>query len=248
VGLLSGRPTKRPISQLVFTMKFFLLGLLFGLPSALAAQTPATSVQPGGVRTPLSAESADRAVSRSKPAVAVPTLGFVADPSGAGVIAIRGIASVAAIGEAIPKPEGVSRIYLPPRQQYALVEQTGPESIALWHLARPPLAAEGNTMLDTITGTLAHPDIVAFSPKGSSAALWSNASGRLQIITGLPGRPATTADISVAEFNHPEQIALSDDGQVVLTADANGQIGSAVTVEVSDGYGDRGCSDSRSRR
>jgi hypothetical protein len=54
--------------------------------------------------------------------------------------------------------------------------------------------------------------------------LYSSAPARLQIITGLPGKPAIAADISTSSSNPPAAIALTDDGQLVVTTDSSGEM------------------------
>jgi hypothetical protein len=117
----------------------------------------------------------------------------------------------------------VGAIYLPPRQHYALVEQVSPNSLAIWHLARPHLAA-GKDLLDTISGALAHPDAVAFSPRGGAAALYSNSRAEVQVVTGLPNKPVLQSDFSTSSIGTFTAVALSDDGQVVFAVTSAGQL------------------------
>jgi hypothetical protein len=161
---------------------------------------------------------------RPKPNILVPTLGFLLDPNEGGLVPIHGIASAPVVGLLIPKPDGAGRIYLPPRQHYALVEQATPEALAVWHLARRHVLADGNTeVLDAIPGAQTHPDLVAFSPRATAAVLYSGARSRLQIISGLPGQPVIQADVTA---NSPAltNMALSDDGKIVVALSSTHQI------------------------
>lgn len=201
-------------------MRLLLFLSLCGL--TLPAQV-VTSIQPAAVSTAPSGFNASETAGKAKSLVSVPTLGFLIDPAGAGLIPIRGIASAPFVGETIPKPNDVSQIYLPPREHYALVERSSPEVIAIWHLARPHVAA-GKDVLDVIPHALAHPDSVTFSPRGTAAVLYSSARAQLQIIAGLPSKPAIQGTLSTGSLVQPATFAVSDDGRVVLAITGNGQI------------------------
>jgi hypothetical protein len=79
-------------------------------------------------------------------------------------------------------------------------------------------------MLDSIQGTLAHPDLVVFSPKGSAVVLLSKAQAKLQVIAGLPGNPTVKAEISTSVVGQLANVAVSDDGQTLLGLSSMGQM------------------------
>lgn len=194
-------------------IRFLLVGLL-GAAGMLPAQVPTVSVQPSrAVTTPRVA---------SKTTIAVPTLGFFIAPNGAGLIPIQGLASHATLGAAIPLPEGADAVYLPPREHYALVAEDAAQKLAIWHLARRH-AANGQDTLDVVPGALAHPDLVAFSPRGASAALYYGSSSRLQIVKNLPSRAALASDLSTNGLGQLSGIVVSDDGAVVIARDSIGR-------------------------
>jgi hypothetical protein len=174
-----------------------------------SAQTPSVALQAGRVKT--------SAISKAN--IAVPTLGFFADPNGAGLQPIHGIPAAPVLGDVLTEPGGVTQMFLPPRQHYALVEKTSPECIAVWHLARPHQSA-GKDVLDVIGGLTVHPDMVAFSPLGKSAALYSSIKGQIQVISGLPGKPVIEASLWLAPLRTIDTLLLSDDGHVVLAGSA----------------------------
>ena len=186
----------------------------------LQAQTSATSIKPAGTTMPTGGWNANETGSRSALRVSLPTLGFLVDASGSGLSPIRGTASAPLLGDTIPKPDGVSRIYLPPRQHYALVEQSSSLGLAVWHLAHRHAGASGD-VLDSIPGTLSHPDTLAFSPRGTAAALLSKALAKVQIVVGLPGNGAVKAELSTTVIGQVVSIAVSDDGQVLLAASSD---------------------------
>jgi hypothetical protein len=62
---------------------------------------------------------------------------------------------------------------------------------------------------------MAHTDLVAFSPRGEAAVLYSKDSGRLQIIGDLPASPKLVHELSLAGFGEVSQLAVADDGVLV---------------------------------
>ena len=201
-------------------MRVLVFGLICGLIAGLA-QAQRAAVQPQRVK-PLPGESVlkqNAAVARST--VFAPVLGFLPDPNGAGLVPILGIASSPSPGETLPEPAGVTRIFLPPRQHYALVEKSI-GGLAVWHLASRHIA-EGKDLLDTISGAFTTPDMVVFSATGTSAVLYSEALGQLQVVTGLPGRARIGYTASIPSVT-PLALAVSDDGALGVAADSAGQL------------------------
>jgi len=192
----------------------FLLSAFIAAAAMLSAQVPTVSLQPNR------ATASPRTVSRTT--ISVPTLGFFTAPNGAGLIPIHGLASTATLGAIMPLPEGADSVYLPPREHYALVSEDAAQKIAIWHLAHRH-AANGEDALDVVPGALAHPDLVAFSPKGSSAALYYGSSSRLQIVRNLPGRAAVASDVSTSGLGPLSAVVVSDDGAVVIARDSIGR-------------------------
>lgn len=203
-------------------MRFGLLAFICAV-GALQAQTPPTSIRPNLTATPVTGSNSNQTSGKSKLKIALPTLGFLVDASGAGLTPIRGTTSAPSLGETIAKPSGVTAIYLPPREHYALVQQSSPDAVAVWHLARRHIAENGD-VLDALTGALSHPDLVVFSPKGSAVALFSNALSKLQIIAGLPGTPVVKGEVSTTGLGQLTSVSVSDDGQILLTVNASGQM------------------------
>ena len=161
---------------------------------------------------------------RTTSAIGVPTLGFLPAPDGSGLTPMLGVASAPFPGETIPKPTGAGRIFLPPRQHYALVEQTSPDSVAIWHLAVRRLAG-GREIVSPIAGVATGADVVAFSPTGKAAAFYYAAKGLVQVVTGLPGIPEIQAPVPAHLPQEITNLLVSDDGQVVAAISANGHIG-----------------------
>lgn len=204
-------------------MRFGLLAFICAF-GALQAQTPATTIRPSvanSSETPTSQAGNNQATTKSKLKISLPSLGFLISTSG--LTAIRGTASAPTLGETIAKPSGVTAIYLPPREHYALVQQSSPDALAVWYLARRHVTENGD-VLDGLTGAVPHPDSVVFSPKGAAVALYSSASSTWQIIAGLPGTPSVKGEVSTNGLGQLASVAVSDDGQVLLVVNTSGQM------------------------
>jgi hypothetical protein len=141
-----------------------------------------------------------------------PVLGFVSSAEGGELRAIVGIPGASALGGPLAVPAGVSSVYLAPRQNYALLAPTAGESIGLMTFAG---ADEGAVI--PVCAAISQPDIVAFSPTGAAAALYSKAEERLQVITGLPDSPQLARVIAQSDL--PDEVrflAVADDGVTLL--------------------------------
>jgi hypothetical protein len=148
------------------------------------------------------------------PAAAIPVAGYVVDAGAVQIRPILGTARKARLGDPIPVPGDASGIYLPPRQQYALVETNSDQPLTVWRLLetmRKGLPPQGVP----IAGSMGYADVIAFSPRGEAAALYSKDSGRLQVITDLPARPVLVRELSLAGLGEAAQLTLSDDGTLV---------------------------------
>ncbi|MGA2602171.1 MAG: hypothetical protein ABSH09_34835 [Bryobacteraceae bacterium] len=147
------------------------------------------------------------AVEAQRPSIASPILGYMI--SEGQLVAIEGI-NGAAHTRAISGSRGTGdRLILPPGQNYRWVERGG--------LVYVSSIIEGNPR--AISGAWTGADLVAFNSDGSAAMLYRS-TGRLQIITGLPGTPTVAREIDgPAEAT---AAALSDDANTLLLATAQG--------------------------
>ena len=149
--------------------------------------------------------------------VGAPVAGYVAAVSPPEVRAIFGIPGAARLGDPLPLPGGIAKIRLAPGQLYALAEQASGEPMAVL-----PLNATKPGSLAAIVGAFAQADLVAFSPSGGTAALYSAAAGSVQVLAGLPQAAVVARKIALAA--QPAALAISDDAAVVAIADASGAI------------------------
>jgi len=183
-------------------MKSAFFFLLSGTLSAQIASVGLKSETPHTANRPLTH-------SPSNALAAAPVAGYLLGPGPNEVFPLFTSAKTVKLGEALPSPAGTERLYLPPRQQYALAEQHSSDPVAVWSMRTQDLIA--------IPGALSHPDSVTFSPRGDSALFYSQASASLQVVTHLPAEPAIARNLKLP-FSAFEKLAVSDDGEVVVAS------------------------------
>src|SRR5580698_8428873 len=102
-------------------------------------------------------------------AMQVPTLGFAYAAGTTEVRSINGISGASTQGSALNIPANVSGVSFSPGQKYAIAQSAtgGPVGAISFQAAEP-------SALVTIAGAISQPDIIAFSPTGVAAALYSS--------------------------------------------------------------------------
>jgi hypothetical protein len=142
-----------------------------------------------------------------------PVAGYVTDSSRAQLRTIFGVPGAFTFGNPLALPEGVAQVRLAPGQDFALVERANASPALLF------LKAGVVDHLAAIDGAMASADWVAFSPGAGSALLFSAASNRLQVLSGLPDAPQVSLDWDAAALSaQPLLGGVSDDGSLVLVA------------------------------
>ena len=154
------------------------------------------------------------AVDAQPASIAPPILGYIL--SKGQLVAIEGI-SGAAHTRAFSGMRGTGdRFILPPGQNYQWVERAGQVYVT-------PLPS-GNAR--AISGAWTGADLISFNSDGSAAVLYRS-TGRLQVITGLPGTPSV--DREIAGPAGATAIALSDDAKTLLLASPQGVYAAAAS-------------------
>ncbi len=147
----------------------------------------------------------------------MPVLGYVNGPGSLDLRMIVGTPTGAQLGGALALPAGVKRFFLPPREQYLLLESKSPtEPLAVW---RPMNTSEAPVALPSVPP---HPDRVAFSSRGDAAVLYSNGSASVQVLTGLPAEPLQKSQLTLGKWGEPVSFTVSDDGELVVAFFADG--------------------------
>lgn len=140
--------------------------------------------------------------------VTAPLLGWL--PQGSAIRPMNGLAGAAVLGPPVNVGHRLANIAVSPSQDYVLASDAGSGAVLLIvpGTSAIPLAVPSN------------PDRIVVSPRGSSAAEWYPAAGQLEIVSGLPGSPVVRQlSLSIAP---PGALAVSDDGQWVAAASAEG--------------------------
>jgi len=149
----------------------------------------------------------------SQPAgVTGPVSGYVFDNAAHGLRPILGNPGASLIGNPVDFGFPVSKVTVAPRQDTAFVTAAD----GSFHLFR---IASGTPAEITLNGLAGAAQLVAFSPLGQAAALYS--AGSVQILSGLPDSPAIAATVDVSSSGNPAALALSDDGAALLVASVN---------------------------
>lgn len=185
-------------------MKFFAFAII-AVSTTLCAQAPNGS---GGTATGFS----------------IPALGFISGQAPAQLQPILGIPGSARLGSPLLLPSTVTGIHIAPGHAYALLQQ-GPSNPVSMVLLQGITAQTQNVQLTPIPGTIGQLDLLAFSPMGTSAAIYSRETNQLQVLAGLPRSPRLSRNLSnVAMTGAAQKLAVSDDAQLVLISDATGSV------------------------
>jgi len=154
----------------------------------------------------LLAGAADRADSQSP---GVPVLGLAYDSSHSAIRPILGIPGAAVLGNAIDFGFPIVAAAISPRDNLAL-------AVAHDQSTRVVQFQAGVVSALTLDAAMKSPSRIVFSPSGSAAILYHQASRKLQLVTGFPGNPSV-ADLSLSGVPDPaDATAVSDDGRLIL--------------------------------
>lgn len=179
---------------------------LFNLGCGGGGLQPGTQVSQG--------PQTDRSASQSMQSA---TLGFVCATDGSEVRAILGIPGASMLSRPLALPTGATSLNFAPGQKYAIVAGAAGGSLGVMTF---PSATPGP--LVEISGAIAQPDIVSFSPNGTAAVVYSASEGRLEVLSGLPATPRIAREMSTTDLPSAVRLlALADDGATLLEGTAN---------------------------
>jgi hypothetical protein len=147
------------------------------------------------------------------PGAARPLLGYFAKSKNV-LSPVVGSWNAPAWGEPLALPESTLAVFLPPRQEYALISQQD-------NLCMAELGAGGVSLTTPVSGAMARPDSVFFSPSGAAAAL-AFAEGKIQVLmrSGSSARVVSTVNFSDAL----QDLAISDDAALLVAQFADGPV------------------------
>jgi hypothetical protein len=148
-----------------------------------------------------------------------PVLGLLPDASSGAIRPIHGIPGSATLGATL---DGVSiRLGTAGRTHALVVLENGTAAI---------VSAAGSRVLPETAGEA---NLVALSPRGGAAAVYSRASRSARIFTGLPDAPKLDRVIAIS--GAPRALAVTDDGEAVLTVSGFSRSGEVVSLHTDTG-------------
>jgi hypothetical protein len=175
----------------------------------------------------LRVESRDVERPYSLTSISGPMIGMVFDHARQGFRLISGLPGASSLGDVLDLGIAVSRAWISPQQEYALVETKDNQELMLLGPNDRQLS------LRYIPGVTSGAEQIALSPTGASAVLYRR--GTLQLIAGLPQKARLTAEIDISNVPEPlDALAVSDDGGAVLLG-VSGQDSGALYVATERG-------------
>jgi len=144
----------------------------------------------------------------------LPVLGYTYDSGLRSIRLIQGMPGAAIVAEPVLLPSALLQATIAPGQDYAFVRTEGSAALRL------ALLVGSRGTLRSIPGLYPELHTVIFSAGGNSAVAMASEGGLFQVLEGLPHRPhilATVEDVQALP------LAVSEDGNVLLTADGQGE-------------------------
>lgn len=194
--------------------------LLLSCSPLFAAQAPITSIKPHIEADAAASNSAS--LNKRTTSVAAPVLGYVLGSGPTDLHVLLATAAAPKLGPALPAPADARRLYLPPREMYALVDVNSGSALSVWQLHKEFTSGVQQAPV-SIAGAISHPDLVGFSPLGSAAILYSQSEGVIQAVTHLPMQPVVT-QLSMTNLVAPTKLSISDDGELAVAQLVDGTL------------------------
>lgn len=160
--------------------------------------------------------------------IQTPVLGHVFDRETGTLHRVAGIPGASWIGDAIELDMVLSEAYIAPSQRYAIVRDDQGRLLVVDLDAQPINVSEIEGVLEGANG-------VMISPTARHAALYSTATGEVQLLAGLPENPAVGEILQLdrSEGNWTA-LAISDRG-VIVAAAARAESGSLYMLQAGRG-------------
>lgn len=168
------------------------------------------------------ASSADGGLSSN---IRIPSLGIVYDNGT--VRPILGMPGAAILGAPLDLGFPVENAATAAQQDYALATSAGDHRLRLVRMQ------DGSTVVRTLLDAMVSPDRIIPSASGRAAVVYSRATARLQVISGLPEAPVVSREFTTAGL--AVNLAVSDDGKSVLLVAGGQDAGSAWLLNTDTG-------------
>ncbi len=165
-------------------------------------------------------------------AIAPPVLGFVLESRSATLQTVWGIPGAATLGDPLDFGYPITNAVAAPRLGFALTVSARDHAVRLAPLPN------SNVPPAPLPNAMAAPDLMVLSPTGSAAVVYKQATdkqatGQLQVITGLPAAPVAVSLAPPALSNPAAGLAVADDGSEALLSTSAGD-GLALWLVPSD--------------
>src|SRR5262249_39412623 len=106
---------------------------------------------------------------------------------------------------------GVRNVVISPKQDYAIATRSSDGQVIAVDLSSASLASLA------VAGASVGADVVAFSPSGNLAAVYSRDSKTVQLVKHLPKAPEVTREFDASAIGgRAMSLAVSDDGSMAL--------------------------------
>jgi hypothetical protein len=140
-----------------------------------------------------------------------PVAGYVFDKTAHALRPVLGLPGASLLGSPIKWRYSVDQAFIAPKLDTA-VGVTSEGAFRLFRM-RDGLLAEMSVAGLASAGS---PDIVAYSPSGTTVALY--AGSRVQLVSGLPDAPVVSGSIDLTAAGVPSSLAVSDDARTLLAS------------------------------
>lgn len=140
------------------------------------------------------------------------TLGFVFDTRISALRPLSGIPGAAVLGAPVDSGGPVRKAYVAARQNYAVALTDSGAVIVQFVPGTDPAVVTPLGIDSSAAG------IVALSPNGAAAALYSNNEALIRIVTGLPGAPVLARSVPVGAVPGSIRLLAVSNDAAVLTA------------------------------
>jgi hypothetical protein len=143
--------------------------------------------------------------------IAIPHSGYTFDGLSITFRPVLGVPGAAMLGEPLELRGELHSVSICSQQQFALAAAGREGVVTLFRLDSLKTTAVSPALMTA-------PDQIELSPGCTAAAIYSAQANRLQILTGLPGKPSISADLTLDLPASISSLAVSDDGQLAIAA------------------------------
>lgn len=141
--------------------------------------------------------------------LAVPRSGMTFDEHSKTFRPVLGVPGAAILGEALAVGKELHGVSVCSPQQFALGASDREGVVTLLHLDTLKSSEVSPSLVQA-------PQLIQLSAGCSAAAVYREQGNRLQILTGLPGKPVLGSDLTLDVPGRVSALAVSDDGQLAV--------------------------------